>query len=113
MKREQPARADARKAAVLATIIGVAAVARSARPTPAPLEDAIEGLASPSGDTIEASIRKLGALDDPRGAPALEALCDDRLRVGADGPSVHLGFEDPRRPPPADRGDSSPRRRGR
>jgi urea transport system permease protein len=50
-----------------------------------PLEDAIGGLASPSEDAIEDSIRKLGALDDPRAWPALDALGDDRLRVGADG----------------------------
>jgi HEAT repeat protein len=83
MKRGAAGAGHARKAAVLATIIGVAAVA-SPRAHAGALEDAIEGLASPSGDTIEASIRKLGALDDPRGAPALDALCDDRLRVGAD-----------------------------
>lgn len=83
MKRRAAGAGHARKAAVLATIIGVAAVA-SPRAHAGALEDAIEGLASPSGDTIEASVRKLGALDDPRGAPALDALCDDRLRVGAD-----------------------------
>jgi urea transport system permease protein len=50
-----------------------------------PLEDAVQGLAAASDDTIQESVRKLAALDDPRGIPALDALCDDRLRVGADG----------------------------
>ena len=54
-----------------------------------PVEDAvaiaIDGLAAPSEDKIEASIQQLAALDDPRAIPALDALCDDRLRVGADG----------------------------
>jgi urea transport system permease protein len=45
----------------------------------------VAGLASPSEDHVEESIRKLGALDDARAWPALDALCDDRLRLGADG----------------------------
>jgi urea transport system permease protein len=49
------------------------------------LEDAVQGLASPSEDKVEDSIRSLGTLDDARAWPALDALCDDRLRVGADG----------------------------
>src|SRR5262249_46561169 len=49
-----------------------------------PLEDAGPGLAASSGEKIEESIRKLEELDDPRAIPALDALCDDRLRVGAD-----------------------------
>jgi urea transport system permease protein len=49
-----------------------------------PLEDAVEGLASSSDEKIEESIRRLAALDDPRAIPALDALCDERLRLGAD-----------------------------
>jgi urea transport system permease protein len=49
------------------------------------LEDAVAGLAAPSEDKVEESIRQLATLDDARAWPALDALCDDRLRVGADG----------------------------
>jgi len=69
--------------------------AEGARPAWAgPLEDAINGLASPPGngdheekreETMQSSIKQLAALDDPRAIPALDALCDDRLRAGADG----------------------------
>jgi urea transport system permease protein len=45
---------------------------------------AIDGLAASSDEKIEQSIQQLQALDDPRAIPALDALCDDRLRVGAD-----------------------------
>jgi len=50
-----------------------------------PVEDAVKGLASPSGETILANIKQLSTLGDPRGIAALQALTDDRLRVGADG----------------------------
>ena len=55
-----------------------------------PLEDsalqaAIDGLASSTDDKISESVTKLGALDDPRAIPALDALGDERLRLGADG----------------------------
>ncbi|HEX4404377.1 MAG TPA: hypothetical protein VH560_06090, partial [Polyangia bacterium] len=49
------------------------------------LEDAVQGLAAPAEDKVEDSIKKLGELDDARAWPAIDALCDDRLRVGADG----------------------------
>ncbi|HTA18622.1 MAG TPA: urea ABC transporter permease subunit UrtB [Polyangia bacterium] len=49
------------------------------------LEDAVQGLAAPAEDKVEESITKLGQLDDARAWPAIDALCDDRLRVGADG----------------------------
>jgi urea transport system permease protein len=49
------------------------------------LAGAVDGLAAPSDEKIESSIRQLAALDDPRAIPALDALCDDRLRRGADG----------------------------
>ena len=49
------------------------------------LEEAVNGLASTTGEKISASVRQLATLDDPRAIPALDALCDDRLRAGADG----------------------------
>jgi urea transport system permease protein len=49
------------------------------------LEEAIQGLTQPTDEALEASIRKLAALDDPRAILALDALCDARLRVGPDG----------------------------
>ena len=50
-----------------------------------PVEDAVEGLAASSDDKIEEAVHKLAALDDPRAIGVLDALCDDRLRVGSDG----------------------------
>ncbi|HEY4186558.1 MAG TPA: urea ABC transporter permease subunit UrtB [Polyangia bacterium] len=49
------------------------------------LEEAINGLASTNGERISASVKQLATLGDARGIPALEALCDDRLRAGPDG----------------------------
>jgi urea transport system permease protein len=64
------------------SVFGVfASTARAA----GPLEDAIDGLAAASDDKIDDSVDKLAALGDPRAIPALDALCDERLRVGADG----------------------------
>jgi len=51
----------------------------------AALSAAIDGLGASSDDKIDESIGKLAALGDPRAIPALDALCDERLRVGADG----------------------------
>ena len=82
----------------MAVFVGTAAIVVSPRAYAGPVEDAVEGLAASSEEKIEESIRQLAALDDPRALPALDALCDDRLRIGADGHPLHLGFEDPRRP---------------
>ncbi len=49
------------------------------------LEDALRGLAAPTEDKVEESIKKLATLDDPRAFPALDALADDRLRADAGG----------------------------
>jgi urea transport system permease protein len=49
------------------------------------LERAIDGLAASSDDKINESVNKLAVLGDPRAIPALDALCDDRLRLGTDG----------------------------
>jgi urea transport system permease protein len=50
-----------------------------------PLEDGVAKLASASEDDIQEGLRRLATLDDPKAIPALEALCDDRLRAGPDG----------------------------
>jgi len=79
-----------RTAIELAVFVGMAATIVCPPAHAGPVEDAavanaIDGLAASSDETIEESIRKLSALDDPRAIPALDALCDDRLRIGADG----------------------------
>ena len=66
-------------AALCAAVLGAGA-ARAGE-----LEDALRGLAAPAEDKVEESINKLGALDDPRAFPALDALTDDRLRADASG----------------------------
>ncbi len=85
---------------VLARVFGLAVViaasfvvmARSARAGDAgALEQALRGLGSNDADTVEASMAKLAELSDPAAIPALEALADDRLRVGAGGA---IYFED-------------------
>jgi len=52
---------------------------------PPRVSELIDGLAGSSDDKINESVNKLGALGDPQAIPALDALCDDRLRVGPDG----------------------------
>ena len=78
----------------LVTLCAVGGVEGTRPAWAGPLEDAINGLASPPGngdheqkreETMQSSIKQLAALDDPRAIPALDALCDDRLRAGADG----------------------------
>src|SRR5678815_5434062 len=77
---------DMRKTIGLAVTVGAAACLFVCPQAHAgAIEDAIEGLASPSEEKLEDSVRQLAALDDPRAIPALDALCDDRLRIGADG----------------------------
>jgi urea transport system permease protein len=66
-------------AALCAAVLGAGA-ARAGE-----LEDALRGLAAPAEEKVEESINKLGALDDPRAFPALDALTDDRLRADASG----------------------------
>jgi urea transport system permease protein len=66
-------------AAFLAAVLGAGA-ARAGE-----LEDALRGLAAPAEEKVEESINKLGALDDPRAFPALDALADDRLRADSNG----------------------------
>jgi urea transport system permease protein len=65
---------------VLAAVLAAPAAAHAG-----PLEDAVEGLAGSSDEKIEEAVNKLAALDDPRAIGVLDALCDDRLRVGSDG----------------------------
>ncbi len=68
------------KGIVLAAVLAAPGLAHAG-----PLEDAVDGLAASSDDQIEAAVNKLAALDDPRAIGVLDALCDDRLRVGSDG----------------------------
>jgi urea transport system permease protein len=49
------------------------------------LDDAIKGLTSESDEKVAASVKQISTLGDSRAIPALEALCDDRLRAGPDG----------------------------
>jgi urea transport system permease protein len=48
------------------------------------LEEAIAGLSAGSDEKVMESVKQLGVLEDPRAIPVLEALCDDRVRAGAD-----------------------------
>jgi urea transport system permease protein len=70
-------------------IVAVTATALPGLARAGPLEDslteAIDGLGAASDDKIDESISKLAVLGDPRAIPALDALCDERLRVGSDG----------------------------
>ena len=74
-----------RRHLVTSAIVAVAGAVSWSNAHAGPLHDAIDGLASSSDDKITESVNKLGALDDPRAIPALDALMDDRLRIGADG----------------------------
>jgi urea transport system permease protein len=52
------------------------------------LEDAVQALGAQGDDRddkVVVAVQKLAALDDARALPALDALCEDNLRVGADG----------------------------
>jgi urea transport system permease protein len=69
---------------IFATIAVTIAAARSTVHA-GPLEDAVDGLAASSDDKIEDAVNKLAATGDPRAISTLDALCDDRLRIGADG----------------------------
>ncbi|HET6282108.1 MAG TPA: urea ABC transporter permease subunit UrtB [Polyangia bacterium] len=62
----------------------LAATAVSAPITPE-VEAAIRGLGATEMEKVQDSATKLGTLGDPRAIPALEALADDRLRVGGNG----------------------------
>ena len=73
-------KAAGRTGIVLAVVLAAPLAARAGT-----VEDAVEGLAAPSDDQIVEAVNKLAALDDPRAIGVLDALCDDRLRVGSDG----------------------------
>src|SRR5437868_552866 len=49
------------------------------------LDEAIRGLGSPEPAAVQKAITTLGERGDPAALPALEALYDDRLKVGPDG----------------------------
>lgn len=71
--------------AIIATTIAAPPARAQAPAAGDPLAGAIDGLTASSDEKIEDAINKLAALDDPRAITALDALTDDRLRVGADG----------------------------
>jgi urea transport system permease protein len=83
------AHAQRQRRYLTSVMVAVTATALSGLSHAGPLEDsltaAIDGLGAASDDKIDESIGKLAALGDPRAIPALDALCDERLRVGADG----------------------------
>src|SRR5262249_1324327 len=68
-----------------AALVAAASFALEPAAVAGPLEDGVAKLASASEDDIQEGLRRLAALDDPKAIPALEALCDDRLRAGPDG----------------------------
>jgi urea transport system permease protein len=79
-----------RRALLTGVIVAVTGAVAWSTAHAGPLEDAqlqtaIDGLGNPSDDKITESIGKLGTLGDPRAIPALEALGDERLRLGTDG----------------------------
>ena len=61
------------------TVVAVSAVQAFAGGTPS-LEEALQGLGSPSRTTILHSVERLSELNDSRALPALEALLAKRLR---------------------------------
>jgi urea transport system permease protein len=70
---------------IVLTIAGLAiTMASEARAADSP-EELLRGLASPDSDVVERSLKALAEAGDAAVIPALEALCDDRLRVAADG----------------------------
>jgi len=82
------------------SLAGLVVLAAPAAAHAGPLEDAVEGLAASSDDKIVEAVNKLAALGDPRAIGVLDALCDDRLRVGSDGhPYIwDSKLREPRRP---------------
>jgi urea transport system permease protein len=79
------AHAKGQRRYLAAAMVAVTATVLSGLAHAGPLEEAIDGLGAATDDKIDESIGKLAALGDPRAIPALDALCDERLRVGADG----------------------------
>jgi urea transport system permease protein len=80
------ARARARLAAAAGALLLIALAASRAHA--GTLEDALQALGAQGDDRddkVVAAVQKLAALDDVRALPALDALCDDNLRVGSDG----------------------------
>lgn len=63
----------------LATALAQEAFAADSR------EELLRGLASPDSDVVERTLKALAESGDATVIPALEALCDDRLRATADG----------------------------
>jgi len=63
----------------------VLAVALAGQARAAGLDEAIRALGASDPDTVRRAVGALGERGDPGALPALDALLDDRLRVGADG----------------------------
>ncbi|HVY80906.1 MAG TPA: urea ABC transporter permease subunit UrtB [Steroidobacteraceae bacterium] len=72
------------RSAVVGALLTIVVLA-SSRAHAGPLEDGVQGLAATDDDKLVEALRKLAALDDARAWPALDALCDDRLKVASDG----------------------------
>lgn len=71
----------------MALLAAWAGSARSAEASPA--AERLRDLASADSDTVVRALEQLAAQGDASVIPAIEALCDDRLRVAPDG-SVYL-----------------------
>ena len=72
--------------AALMAVVGVECPVRAARAQAAgSLEEVLRGLAAPDADEVTRTLERLAIRGDAAAVPAIEALCDDRLMVGADG----------------------------
>jgi urea transport system permease protein len=71
-----------------ASVIGLEARAADS------IEESLRGLASPDSDVVEHSLKNLAAAGNTAVIPALEALCDDRLRVAPDGAVYFMAGND-------------------
>jgi urea transport system permease protein len=73
-------------AAVGAALLVV--IAAAPRAQAGALEDSVQALGAQGDDRddkIVEAVRKIAALDDAKALPALDALCEDRLKLGSDG----------------------------
>jgi urea transport system permease protein len=66
-------------------VAGLVGVIRSDANAAEPLEESLRELASPDSDVVERRLNELAASGNAALIPALEALCDARLRVAPDG----------------------------
>src|SRR5664279_3061443 len=66
-------------------VAGLVGVIRSDANAAEPIEESLRELASPDSDVVERRLNELAASGNTALIPALEALCDARLRVAPDG----------------------------